>query len=273
MFTFSVDIIQLNAEIDIAQTNTKTNVTLVSTFLSQVNHRTDRSIENYVEWSQYLLKCDIPKVIFIEQSIYDLYYSENHANGSYPQTYFVYIDHDSLFLSSFRHQITHPATSSNPNKDTLDYFLVQCNKTNSVSLAIDLNIFETDQYVWVDFGLYSIYKNSKEFEDSLYSLQQESKRYQNIRIGNIWNLEETPESRHLDIYKTVAWYFAGGVFGGHKDQLVLFDLLVQDKCKEIILQKHTLMWEVNVWYLVYLENSHLFDPYNCNHDPSLLKNY
>lgn len=271
LFAFSVDTIRLSAAVEITQNNSKSNVTLVSGFLSQINTRQDRTIENYVKWSQHLLKCNIPKVIFLEQSIYDLYYSKNYANGLYPQTYFVFIDHNSLSLSRYRKQITHPATSSNPSKDSLDYLLVQCNKTDWVHQAIDLNIFETDQYVWVDFGLYSIYQDPKGFADALYALQ--NKNYQNIRIGKIWNLAETPESKRLDIYKTVAWYFAGGVFGGHKDQLVLFNLLMQEKCKEIILQKHALMWEVNVWYLIYLENSHLFNPYYCNHDPGLLVHY
>jgi len=33
------------------------------------------------------------------------------------------------------------------------------------------------------------------------------------------------------------------------------------------------MWEVNIWYIIYNENKHLFDIYKCNHDNSIIENY
>ncbi len=245
------------------------NATLVSAFISNGNQRTDRTTKDYVLLSQHLLKCDIPKVIFIEPFIYDFYFRINDEHGMYPQTRFVFIDRDSIFLHQYRKQIIYPAGSG--EKDTLDYFMIICNKTEWVRQAIELNFFETDQYVWVDFGLFHIYSDEEKFRNSLNFLVK--KTYENIRIGGIWNLEITPESRHLDIYRTVAWYFCGGVFGGAKDKLILFNELVQKKCKEIIFLKHALMWEVNIWYLVYLDNKELFDFYSCGHNCSILNNY
>ncbi len=234
MFDLSGEVVKSDKEaIDIKKSIAKTDVTLVSAFLTSINRRTDRKIENYVEWSQHLLMCDIPKVIFIEYFIYDLYYKQNNINGLYPQTCFIYIEQDCLYLNKYRDQITHFTISTdNPHKDTLDYMLMQCQKTEWVNQAIDLNIFDTDQYVWVDFGLYQVFKDIKLFENSLYSLQQEDKSYKNVRIGGCWNLEETPESKRIDIYRGIAWYFAGGVFGGHKNELVLFNKLAMEKCRD-----------------------------------------
>lgn len=48
---------------------------------------------------------------------------------------------------------------------------------------------------------------------------------------------------------------------------------MKKKCAEIIQSKRSIMWEVNIWYLIYLENKNLFSPYICNHDESILKNY
>lgn len=252
----------------------KTGVTLVSAFLTNINRRSDRDIENYVECSQHLLNCNIPKVIFIESNIYDLYYQENDIKELYPQTTFVYIERDSLWLNSYQDQITHfNIYTDNPIKDTLPYMFVQCNKTEWVNQAIDLNVYDTGQYVWIDFGSYYLFNDPKVFENSLYSLQQEGKSYKNIRIGGCWNLKQTPESIGLDIYKSIAWYFAGTVFGGYKDDLVVFNQLVKEKCIETISQQKSLMWEVNIWYLIYLENKHLFSTYSCGHDSSLLNNY
>jgi hypothetical protein len=47
-----------------------------------------------------------------------------------------------------------------------------------------------------------------------------------------------------------------------------------EKCLEIIHTKNTIMWEVNIWYLIYSENKELFNPYTCNnHDDSVIYNY
>ena len=37
--------------------------------------------------------------------------------------------------------------------------------------------------------------------------------------------------------------------------------------------KNTIMWEVNIWYLIYKENKELFNSYGCNHDKTLIDNY
>jgi hypothetical protein len=79
-------------------------------------------------------------------------------------------------------------------------------------------------------------------------------------------------SHHSEDYKEVAvkHYL---VFGGPTNKLIKFADLMKSKCVEIIYERKTLMWEVNVWYLVYLENPELFDSYFCNHDITIISNY
>lgn len=52
-----------------------------------------------------------------------------------------------------------------------------------------------------------------------------------------------------------------------------FASLIKSKCIDIMTSKNTIMWEVNIWYLIYKENKSLFDIYNCNHNSSLIDNY
>lgn len=33
------------------------------------------------------------------------------------------------------------------------------------------------------------------------------------------------------------------------------------------------MWEVNIWFLIYLENKDLFDYYSCDHNNTIIDNY
>lgn len=245
------------------------SVTIVSAFLA-INNK-NRSVYDYVDHSEYLLKSDIPKVIFIDSFIYDCYYKKKYFEGVYPKTVFIPIDQNSLWLRSYEGLIQNFNVVGNPNKDTLDYMFVICNKTEWVAQAIALNIFNTDQFVWVDFGLFHIFKDPKLFDYELKELQKKS--YDVVRIGGCWSFEYEPEKRNIDIYRNVAWYFAGGVFGGNKESLKQFNKLVKEKCKEVIFQKNSIMWEVNIWYLVYLENKELFNIYSCGHNYSLLSNY
>jgi len=48
---------------------------------------------------------------------------------------------------------------------------------------------------------------------------------------------------------------------------------MKNKCLYIIEQYNTLIWEVNIWYLVYLDDRELFNPYHCDHNSSMIDNY
>jgi hypothetical protein len=48
---------------------------------------------------------------------------------------------------------------------------------------------------------------------------------------------------------------------------------MKKKCIDYISEKKSFIWEVNLWYLIYLENKDLFNFYNCDHDLSLITNY
>jgi hypothetical protein len=45
------------------------------------------------------------------------------------------------------------------------------------------------------------------------------------------------------------------------------------KCIQIMKEKNTIMWEVNIWYLIYLEHPELFDTYISNHNKTMLIEY
>ena len=48
---------------------------------------------------------------------------------------------------------------------------------------------------------------------------------------------------------------------------------MKKKCLEIIKEKNSFVWEVNIWYLIYLEYPELFDVYRCDHNVTMLANY
>ena len=237
--------------------------TIVSAFLSNVNSH--RPVEEYIKFGKHLLLADVNKVIFIDEILYDsmsIYKNE--------KTLFIKINKHDIYLYAYVDKIINFSLSGADNtKDTLDYILIQCNKTEWLKQAIELDFYKTEQFVWVDFGIRHILNCI----DDDYRIKVETlncKSYDKVRIASIWNLNTFSNQNY---YTTIMWYFAGGVFGGKKDKLLLFAELMKKQCLDIIETKGTLMWEVNVWYLIYQLNSDLFSTYYCDHNNSIIDNY
>jgi hypothetical protein len=151
-----------------------------------------------------------------------------------------------------------------------------CNKTEWIRKAIEYNFYNTENYVWVDFGIRHVFKcNDTEFIQKLENLHK--KTYDGLRIGTIWDLNMNIERIGIDIYKQITWYFAGGVFGGDKEQLLIFADKTKKMCIKTIKERSSLMWEVNIWYLVFKDNHSErlvnFSFYNCDHNDTIIDNY
>jgi hypothetical protein len=241
--------------------------TIVSAFVSNINNRDDITLKRYYELGKLLLKSTVPKIIFVDKTMFNLI---NLLDYDISNTNIVKIEKTDIYLYEHINSLSQfNLNTDNPKKDTIEYIITQCNKTEWVKSAIELNTFNTNNFIWVDFGIRYIFNCSdEEFIEKINKLKY--KVYKNVRIGNIWNLQN---SYNINIYKDIAWYFAGGIFGGNKESLLHFSNKIKEKCIDIILKKNTLMWEVNIWYLIYIENKEIFDNYSCNHNNSIIDNY
>ena len=239
--------------------------TIVSAFVSN-NLDENTIMHKYYQNGKLLLKTNVPKIIFLDEKMLNLI-GEDYDK---PTTILLKINKEDNYLNNYRKLVTDfNLNTDNIKKDTLDYILTMCNKTEWVKTAILLNNFNTNNFVWIDFGIrYMFNCSDEEFIEKLNNLH--NKTYSNIRIAKIWNLDI---NYNVDIYKNITWYFAGTIFGGDKDKLLLFAEKMKDKCIEIIITKNTIMWEVNIWYLLYFDNKVIFDAYFCDHNNSLLDNY
>lgn len=239
--------------------------TIVSAFISNVNTRDDMNLDKYYNYGKVLLQVQIPKVIFVD---IDMYNKIKELENEF--TKIILVDKNNYYLYEYIDQITDfKANNGNSKKDTLEYMVTMCHKTEWMKEAIDGNFFTTNNFIWIDFGIRRIFTcDDLEFIKNIQNIQ--TKEYNKIRIGTIWDLNI---KCRCDIYSNVYWYFAGGVFGGHKDYLLIFADKMKEKCIQIIKEKQSLMWEVNIWYLIYLENHDLFEGYQCDHNESLITNY
>jgi hypothetical protein len=237
-------------------------VTIVSCFIGNMNN--NRSVETYLDHGKHLLIAKINKIIFIDECLYDRV--KSYENES---THIIPVNRSDIYLYDYVNLLTEfNLNTDNPSKDSIDYMLMICSKTEWMRKAIELNYFDLDDYVWVDFGIRHVFANDCDFVAKIESLK--TKSYDKVRIGSIWDLNLIYSAQ---IYKDINWYFAGGVFGGNKVKLLEFARLTKDMCIDTMNAHKTIMWEVNIWYLVFQNNRDLFDDYKCNHDSSIIDNY
>jgi len=237
--------------------------TIVSAFLTNLN--SFRSVDKYIEYGKKLINSEQNKIIFIEEDAYTTYIKSEITNNS--NTVFIFINKLDLYFYEYYNKLDNfDVITDNPTKDTLEYMFVQCNKTEWIREAIIKNPFNSDQFIWIDFGIYHIVNNDDEFYKGINNLN--TKSYENVRIAKGYvNLTDK------DIFKNIIWFFLGSIFGGHKDVLLQFADIMKNKCIDIMENYKTIFWEVNIWYLIHNEFPDLFLGYNADHNLSILTNY
>jgi hypothetical protein len=240
--------------------------TIVTAFINNVNNRYTNTIDVYYNYGKLLLKSNVPKVIFVDEDMYNLIGNNYEKNN----TLIIKINKNSMYFYEHINELTNfQLNTDNPSKDTIEFMFIMCNKTEWVKKAIELNHFDTNNFIWLDFGI----KNVISYTDEEFVKKIDNLKYQNydkVRIGGIWNLSNYYGS---DLCKDITWYFAGGIFGGNQISLLKFARLMKNKCIHIMTTYKTIMWEVNIWYIIYNENKELFDVYNCNHNNTIIDNY
>jgi hypothetical protein len=239
---------------------------IVSAFLENVNKRKDRNTEKYFEYGKKLLSVPIQKIIFMDENCFDMF-------KIFQNDYTVIIPFKKKNMYFYEKEYFDKITKFNinstcPEKDTLEYMFTICYKSEFIKDAI--NYFKkNEQFIWIDFGINHVMKCSDtEFQQKIINMC--FKNYDNVRIASIWDVNC---NYSIDIYKDISWYFAGGIFGGNSTYLLKFADLVKENCIKIIKEYNTLMWEVNVYFLVYRKNKELFSLYKSDHNNSIIDNY
>lgn len=239
------------------------SVKIVSALISNVNNY--RSVEKYIELGKILLGINLHKIIFLDEFAYELL--KDYENDF---TAIIKINKNDVYLFNLKDEITNfGLCTDNINKDTLEYILCICSKTEWIRKAIEYDGFnELNNYIWIDFGIRHLFQNDDVFSNAVLNLK--TKFYNKVRIASIWNLDY---KYNVNLSKNISWYFAGSVFGGDSKYLIAFADKMKNICLNLIKTEKSLPWEVNLWYLIYLENKELFSCYNSNHNNTIIDNY
>ena len=240
--------------------------TIVSAFMININYRADRNYDRYFELAKQFMKVPVNKIIFLDKTI--MAYFKDYVNEN---TTLIAFSKEQSYLYAYKNKLDDfSLNTSNPSKDTIEYMFTMAYKTEFVRKAIEMNNYNARQFIWMDLGIKHMMDIPQdEFSKKIMRLQYLEYPH-HVRIGAIWNPDHDYE---LDIYKDVCWCFAGSIFGGNIPSLIQFADLTKNECIEIMEEKKTLMWEINVWKLIYNMDRWKFLYYFCSHDTSILDEY
>jgi hypothetical protein len=282
---------------------------IVTGFVSRINNRADRDLSKYIVFGMELMSVEIPITVFIERWIFDQYVSHKlsvpmQASGEflysaiggvmdgmqrrysyviYGHVRFVFFEKTDLFLWPYKSMAARfSLNTGNPGKDTLEYMMVQCQKSEwaaiSLQLLHHLSVSTAKEHVWVDFGAFHMFKGKIDvFQIELYKMRNRANRRilqsgesPRVQFARCWD----PNHPYVgDIYRDVNWSFAGSVFGGGAAAIQTFALYMREKCFQILREKNTIMWEINLWLLIYREHPELFALYPSDHSEILFLYY
>jgi len=284
----------------VSPVNFDSRFTIVSALITNINQRGDRDIQKYVDLGYHLLDVNVKQIVFMERSVFDTHFYSRYfptilfpvvspANFDYKgKTYsyvvfgritFVFFEKQDMYLWDFKSDITEfEVDTPQPTKDTLEYMFVQCHKTEWIAIAISLENLPGNYYVWMDFGIRHMFPSDIAFDMEIYLLRDRIAKSRptidgpddKVYAPSCWNANCV---YYQNIYRQIHWIFAGSVFGGNSGILLEFAKKTKEKCLSIICEKRRLMWEVNVWYMVFLECRELFSLYHGDHNASILRGF
>lgn len=276
---------------------------LVSGFVSGVNVRGDRSIGKYIDLGKRLLILKFPLVLFLEKAVvldmvpdtfsrfelrrfsyggkpYSYIEQWSDAEGTFSVPWLVLFEKEDLYFWNYRHLASaFRVETTNKSKDSLDYFLVQIQKLEWMRMAIVLHRGCNDvPYAWIDFGIAHVFGDMEVFcstmRDVYSRVPTNGMGRGRVRFASCekWK-PDNPVVWALDIYTHVKWVMAGGVFLGWAEDVERLAGVFYERCFRILLEKQTLMWEVNILALLWNESRDLFELFPCNHDASIVQTY
>ena len=155
------------------------------------------------------------------------------------------------------------STGGNPAKDTLEYLTVLAQKTEWLRLAYDVDPI-ADKYVWMDYGIY----HQEGFTEDLVAdfLKAADNTRTTIDIPGIYEKGPVTDNEPC-------WRFLGSMFVCPADQVLNFDAEVKLEIERHLRDTNNVVWDVNNWARVELQDRLPIRWYGAGHNSSMLTNY
>lgn len=205
----------------------------------------------------FILKLPYPLVFFTNDD--DLIsFIKIHRKEYMKITYLWKINFEDLYFQKYAEEIQrnksfHIIRNECPIKDTIPYIIVNYNKFDFLSKAMDINPFESTHFLWLDFGINHIASNTEEIHRWILEIKDPIRQ---LCINPYFSLDQNHKSYFTFHYHNMA----GGLFSGSIQNLLQYKDLFEKKLNQILFEK----WYQNdeaIMTLVHYENPKLFDLY------------
>lgn len=239
------------------------NVTTFVTAMIDLNENRPegKDIKTYLKHFKELADTRVQLHVYISKSYYDQFVD---TFGNYKNIHIETKNLEDLEISKQLVDIdcARPSVIFENTKQTPNYNKVNNSKAELVYLASKKNVFNAEQFAWIDFGINHVIKNKKTYKHLL----KTKLNTDTLIVPVIWDKNKD----RADDFNRINWRFAGGFFIGKKDAIRNFYELYTDNFKNSVKNKGILPWEVNFW--AYLEEIYNWDTlnYKADHDDTIL---
>ena len=245
------------------------STTIVTAFfdINRENNGDGRKLDEYLEWIMLTLQLNCNLVIFTESKFIEFmntYRPSIYKDKTYiiedtleNTSYYKYISRIQTILNddTYKNKIKHP---NRVECKIPEYNIIQYSKFGWLKQAINLNIFNSDYFFWMDIGcsrffldtnINNIYPNPNnkiinESNNKFIIQQRQDLQNYNIDENFIWNSDNL---------------LKGTLFGGHKDIIFVIDKLLEDVFTKQMLEKDNVNNEQLGLTLVWKNNPELFN--------------
>ena len=240
------------SDIALRHMNYDYKITYVTTFLIPPDRPVIGSLDHYRTQFEKIANTGIPIVLFLDDTITHWTFPENvHVvKASLEDTWI-----DSIAPASCTYEITHVRAP----KDTFGYMKIQHTKAEWLMRARNMNVYATDWYAWIDFGIVRVLDQPA--IDRLYSMMPPLEPRIITPGCWAWILDDA------NVWKGVHWRFCGGFILMHKNFVEPF----WEQYKATVLRElPKFTWEVNIWALMESDGLNFGWTPCCEHSPEII---
>ena len=256
--------------------NNNDNTTMVTAFYNirkmeqDPLYTTTRGLTEYLNLANnFILKVQCPLIIFIDNEC-DVDLIINFIKTNRTQKTFIYLlPFKYTYFFPYLKRITELRESfiiKNRNylHESPYYIILNNNKFDFMSKAIEINIFNSSHFVWMDFGINHVAQNCEELDNWIYKIPDKIKQM----CLNPY-LEDNNNER--EFFKFIYHHTSGGLFSGSIKNMKRYIELFKKKVDQIYNDNWYQLDEA-VMTMVQRDNPELFDLYYGDY-AGIISNY
>jgi hypothetical protein len=225
--------------------------TFVSAFLNFTN-KDDNTLDfEYFRYFTKIAKTNIPIILFLDKN--ETKY-ETLLKNYYSNVHIIHIDSSFLLFNSDK-----PLPKiRNFSKDTKEYIQFMNNKIIFMDRARELNIYNTNHFVWLDFRLFHIFKNEIITSSKLIDIATRELTKKSYFAGGLKTIESKLDE--------INWRFLGGFFILDSESIIK----LKEETIKLLENISVFTWEVNNWAIIEKNTNFDFGWYQADHNDTIL---